>query len=86
MLLSELKTGYPVAFMEGTMCSNVRTAAMSVLAAKYHAIENPEVIGFIGAGEQAKTHFLGMKDMFPSIKICKLLHELVLVKINLYLR
>lgn len=71
LLLSELKTGLPIAFMEGTMCSNIRTAAMSALGAKYLAPENPQRIGFIGAGEQAKSHFLAMKTLFPSITECR---------------
>lgn len=70
VLLSELETGFPVAFMEATLCSNVRTAAMSALAAKYLCIEAPKTIGFIGAGEQAKSHFLAMKAVFPSIETC----------------
>lgn len=70
LLLSEIKTGLPIAFMEGTMCSNIRTAAMSALGAKYLAPKNPKTIGFIGAGEQAKSHFLAMKTLFPSIKEC----------------
>lgn len=71
VLLSEMVTGFPVAFMEATLCSNMRTAAMSALAAKYLAVERPETVGFIGAGEQAKSHFLAMKAMFPGLKTCK---------------
>ena len=72
ILLSETETGFPIAFMEGTMCSNMRTAAVSSVAAKYLAKKSPEVIGFIGCGEQAKTHFLGMKSVFPSLKQCRI--------------
>lgn len=71
VLLSEMVSGFPVAFMEATLCSDMRTAAMSALAAKHLAVKSPEVIGFIGAGEQAKSHFLAMKAQFPSLKICK---------------
>ena len=70
LLLSELNTGFPIAFIEGTMLSNIRTAAMSALAAKYRAKESPVDIGFIGSGEQAKSHFLAMKSMFSSLKRC----------------
>ncbi len=70
IILSDLKTGYPIAFLEGSMCSNLRTAGISTLAATYLAKKNPVSIGFIGAGEQAKTHFLCMKSAFPSIKFC----------------
>lgn len=70
VLLSEMVSGFPVAFMEATLCSNMRTAAMSALAAKHLAVKSPETIGFIGAGEQAKSHFLAMKAQFPSLKTC----------------
>lgn len=71
ILLSEITTGYPIAFMDGTMCSDMRTAAVSTIGAKYLARSNSEVIGFIGAGEQAKMHFLMLKHQFPNIKQCK---------------
>ncbi|MGP1435890.1 MAG: ATP-binding protein [Phocaeicola sp.] len=71
ILLSELQHGFPKAFMEGTLCSNLRTAATSAVAAKYLARKNSKVIGFIGAGEQAKTHFMTMSSIFPNITTCK---------------
>ncbi len=71
ILLSELKYGFPKVFMEGTLCSNLRTAAMSAVAAKYLAPHGAETIGFIGAGEQAKTHFLALKCAVPTLKTCK---------------
>lgn len=70
-ILSELETGFPIAFMSTTMCSNIRTASVGAVAAKYLAKSNSKTIGFIGAGEQAKSHFLAMKSMFPTLKICK---------------
>ncbi|MCQ2209465.1 MAG: ornithine cyclodeaminase family protein [Paludibacteraceae bacterium] len=72
ILLSELEKGFPKAFMEGTLCSNLRTAATSAIAAEYLARKNSKTIGFIGAGEQAKTHFMTMKSVLPSIEICKI--------------
>lgn len=71
ILLSDMTTGFPVAFLEATLCSNMRTAAMSALAAKYLCVDHPKTIGFIGAGEQAKSHFLAMKAVFPELKRCK---------------
>lgn len=71
ILLSEIETGYPIAFMDGTMCSDMRTAAVSTVAAKYLARKDSEVIGFIGSGEQAKMHFLMLKHQFPNLKQCR---------------
>ena len=69
-LLSELTTGFPIAFMEGSMCSSMRTACVGALAAKYLAKKNSQKIGFIGAGEQAKAHFLALKQVLPKLKVC----------------
>ena len=72
ILLSRLDTGFPVAFMEGTLCSNLRTAAVGAVAAKYLAKKDSQVIGFIGAGEQAKSHFLTMMAVRPGIRECRI--------------
>lgn len=71
ILLSELKHGHPIAFMDGTLCSNLRTSSTSAVAAKYLAKKDSEVIGFIGAGEQAKSHLMSFLHVLPGIKICK---------------
>jgi ornithine cyclodeaminase/alanine dehydrogenase-like protein (mu-crystallin family) len=70
-ILSEIEKGFPVAFMEGTLASNIRVAAIGALAARYLAPPEPRVIGFIGSGEQAKMHFLAMKTMFPTLEECR---------------
>jgi ornithine cyclodeaminase/alanine dehydrogenase-like protein (mu-crystallin family) len=70
-ILSEIEKGFPIAFMEGTLASNIRVAAMGALAAKHLAPEDPKVIGFIGSGEQAKMHYLAMKSLFPTIEECR---------------
>ena len=71
IVLSEIEKGYPVCVMEGTLCSNMRVAAMGATAAKALARKNSEVIGFIGAGEQSKMHLIGMKSVLPGLKVCK---------------
>lgn len=71
ILLSSIETGFPIAFMEGTLCSNLRTAAVSATAAKRLARPDAREIGFIGAGEQARMHLVGMKSVLPGLKICR---------------
>ncbi len=70
-VLSEIEKGFPTAVMEGTLASNMRVAAMGAIAAKHLSRKQSEVIGFIGAGEQAKMHLLAMKVVRPSLKECR---------------
>lgn len=70
ILLSEIKTGFPFAIVDGTLITALRTACLGAIGAKYLARKNSSVYGTIGAGEQAKTHFLVMKTLFPNIKTC----------------
>ena len=71
IVLSEIEKGFPICVMDGTLCSNIRVAAMGATAAEVLARKDAESIGFIGAGEQAKMHLLGMKAVRPSLKVCK---------------
>ncbi len=70
IILSEIETGLPIAFMEGTLCSNMRVGAVGAVAAKYLARNDARRIGFIGAGEQAKMHLIAMKTAIPSLEEC----------------
>ena len=70
ILLSELTNGFPIALVDGTYCTAIRTAGVGGIAAKYLSKENCETIGFIGAGEQARMHFEIIKHVRPNIKKC----------------
>jgi len=71
IILSEIERGFPVAFLDGTLCSNMRVGAMGGVAAKHLARSDSKTIGFIGAGEQAKMHLLAMKAALPSLEECR---------------
>lgn len=76
IVLSEIEKGFPIAVMEGTLCSNLRVAVMGALAAKYLARKDSKSIGFIGAGEQAKMHLLSMKAVLPELEECRVSSKL----------
>ncbi len=67
IILSEIEKGFPIAFMDGTLCSNMRVGAMGGIAAKHFARSDSKSIGFIGGGEQAKMHLIAMKAAVPSL-------------------
>lgn len=71
IILSEIEKGFPIALMEGTLCSNIRVGTMGALAAKHLARDDSQAIGLIGAGEQAKMHLIAMKTAVPSLEVCR---------------
>ena len=76
IILSEIEHGFPIAFMEGTLCSNIRVGTIGALGAKHLARPDSETIGFIGAGEQAKMHLIAMKTALPSLRECRVAAKL----------
>jgi len=70
-ILSEIEKGFPLAVMEGTLASNIRVGTIGAIAAKHLAVAEPDVIGFIGSGEQAKMHLLAMKTVRPTLQACR---------------
>lgn len=57
ILLSEIKTGFPFAIVDGTLITALRTACLGAIGAKYLARKDSSVYGTIGAGEQPKRIF-----------------------------
>ena len=64
IVLIDPKTGLPLAIMDGTWITAVRTAATTAVAAKYLAKRNSEVVGILGVGIQARTHLMALKEIF----------------------
>lgn len=60
IVLIEPKTGAPLAIMDGTWITAVRTGAASAVASKYLARKNSKTLGLVGAGAQAYTQLKGI--------------------------
>lgn len=69
-ILSELRYGHTLSIMDSGYLTDIRTAAVGATAAKYLANIDSEVIGFIGAGQQARRHLDTIMAVRPSIKKC----------------
>lgn len=62
-VLSKVYTGYPILFSEMTILTAFRTAATSVVAAKYLARKNSRCMALIGNGAQSEFQALAFKTM-----------------------
>ncbi|MBT8450652.1 MAG: ornithine cyclodeaminase family protein [Deltaproteobacteria bacterium] len=54
-VLSDPANAFPLAVMDGTLLTALRTGAAAAVASKYLAQPSPKTIGFIGCGVQAHT-------------------------------
>jgi len=67
-ILNEPKTGMPLAVMDGTIISAMRTGAVGGIGAKYLACKDSEVAALIGTGVQARTQAMAFKEVLPNLK------------------
>lgn len=70
-VLNDAETGVPLAVMDGTYISAMRTGAVTGVGAKYLANQESEILGIIGCGVQAKTQVMAIKTAIPSINLVK---------------
>ncbi len=63
VILNSTETGAPIAVMDGTYLTNMRTGAAGGVAVKYLARKNSKTVGFVGTGNQAVTQLLGINEV-----------------------
>jgi N-[(2S)-2-amino-2-carboxyethyl]-L-glutamate dehydrogenase len=68
ILLSDPETGVPVAFLDGTVVSAMRTGAVSGVAARALARDGARILGLLGAGVQARTQLLALERTLPALE------------------
>ena len=65
--LVDPETGFPVAIMDGTTITKMRTGAAGAVVAKYLSREDSKTAAFIGTGVQARTQLEGLLIVRPGI-------------------
>jgi len=75
IVLCDPNTGCPLAIMDGTYITAMRTGAAGGVAVKYLARKGSSVIGMIGAGMQAKTQLLAISEVLPNIEEVKIFDQ-----------
>ena len=63
ILLLDSKSGLPMAIVDGTSVTAVRTAAASAVATKYMARDDASTLGIFGSGVQGETHLLAISEV-----------------------
>jgi len=69
MIYNDPETGRPLAIMDGTTITKLRTAAASVVASKYLAPKGASSLGIIGCGAQAMPHIHFFRQAFDFERI-----------------
>jgi ornithine cyclodeaminase/alanine dehydrogenase-like protein (mu-crystallin family) len=67
-VLSEAATGRPLAVMDATWITEIRTAAASMLGIRALAERSVEALGIIGCGRQARVHLELATEVFPELR------------------
>lgn len=68
-ILNNPKTGAPLAIMNASYLTDIRTGAAGAVASKYLARKDSKVLGIIGCGRQAKTQILAISHIFDLEKV-----------------
>ncbi len=63
VILNSTETGAPMAIMDGTYLTDMRTGAGGGVAVKYLARKKSKTVGFVGAGNQARTQLLAISEI-----------------------
>ena len=63
IILLDTESGIPLAIMDSTLVTAVRTAAVSGLAARYLARDDSETVGVLGSGVQSIPHMEAMAEV-----------------------
>lgn len=69
VILNDPVTGFPVAVIDGTWITAMRTGAASALVARHLAPERVEKLALIGCGVQMRTQLLGLLEVIAPARI-----------------
>lgn len=72
LVLNDPETGFPLAFMDATYITALRTVAVSVVSAEYLCNRDASVMALIGCGVQGRYHAVAMKSILPQISAIKI--------------
>jgi ornithine cyclodeaminase len=68
IVLTARETGLPLAIMDGTVVSAMRTGAVTGVACSLLAVPGAATAPRLGAGVQAPTHLLALRESLPALR------------------
>lgn len=68
-ILSDPETAVPLAIMDATWLTALRTGAAGAVASKYLAVSRPRTLGFVGCGVQARVLLDAHRVLFPDLEL-----------------
>jgi len=69
LLLADGRTGEPIALIEASSITALRTAAASAVATKALVVSEPKRIAILGGGTQARSHADAMRSLYPAAEL-----------------
>lgn len=69
MIYSDPKNAFPLAIMDGTTLTRLRTGAASAVATDHLAIEDASSLGIVGAGVQSYTQLEAIAEVRPITEV-----------------
>lgn len=72
VMLNDVETGKPLAYMSGNLLSSMRTGAMPGVAAKLLAVKNAKSLSLLGCGVVNKACLMSIMTVRPDIEVIKL--------------
>ena len=70
-IINDAHTGWPLAIMDGSLVTSMRTAAVVGIGIKYLAKKDSQIISVIGTGVEGRTHTLMIPHILPQVKEIK---------------
>jgi alanine dehydrogenase len=68
IIVIDPKNGTPIAVMDGTWITDMRTGAAGGVAAKYLARKDSKVVGLVGSGAQSRTQLMALSMLYERLE------------------
>ena len=68
LILNDLATGLPIAVMDSTWITAMRTAAATAVTARYLAVPQADTLAMMGCGVQGRKNVEALRIVFPGLR------------------